>query len=91
MILFFQKKKICRFCWHRLKIDGNGLCPACRKAYSENPAHFEPLSEDEYAFLIIFECMDHQYLIVEIHTKIKLVEVKYLKVDLSIRFNILLK
>lgn len=39
--------QICRFCWHRLKIDGNGLCPACRKAYSENPAHFEPLSEDE--------------------------------------------
>lgn len=39
--------QICRFCWHRLKIDGNGLCPACRKPYSENPAHFEPLSEDE--------------------------------------------
>jgi CCR4-NOT transcription complex subunit 4 len=39
--------QICRFCWHRLKTDGNGLCPACRKGYSENPAHFEPLSEDE--------------------------------------------
>jgi predicted amidophosphoribosyltransferase len=40
--------KICRFCWHRLKTDSNGLCPACRKPYSDNPAHFEPLSEDEY-------------------------------------------
>jgi len=39
--------QICRFCWHRLKTDGNGLCPACRKPYSDNPAHFEPLSEDE--------------------------------------------
>jgi CCR4-NOT transcription complex subunit 4 len=42
-----NKKKICRFCWHRLKTDGNGLCPACRKPYSDNPAHFEPLSEEE--------------------------------------------
>lgn len=23
--------QVCRFCWHRLKNDENGLCPACRQ------------------------------------------------------------
>lgn len=23
--------QICRFCWHRIRTDENGLCPACRK------------------------------------------------------------
>ncbi|OTF71622.1 hypothetical protein BLA29_005231, partial [Euroglyphus maynei] len=23
--------QVCRFCWHRLKNDDNGLCPACRQ------------------------------------------------------------
>jgi hypothetical protein len=39
--------QICRFCWHRIRTDENGLCPACRKAYSENPADFKPLSQEE--------------------------------------------
>jgi CCR4-NOT transcription complex subunit 4 len=39
--------QICRFCWHRIRTDENGLCPACRKPYSENPAQFKPLSEEE--------------------------------------------
>lgn len=39
--------QICRFCWHRIRTDENGLCPACRKAYSENPADFKPLSKEE--------------------------------------------
>lgn len=39
--------QICRFCWHRIRTDENGLCPACRKAYSENPADFKPLSNEE--------------------------------------------
>lgn len=39
--------QICRFCWHRIRTDENGLCPACRKAYPENPAEFKPLSEAE--------------------------------------------
>lgn len=41
--------QICRFCWHRIRTDENGLCPACRKAYSENPADFKPLSKEEIA------------------------------------------
>jgi len=23
--------QICRFCWHRIRTNENGLCPACRK------------------------------------------------------------
>ncbi|CAH1997108.1 unnamed protein product [Acanthoscelides obtectus] len=42
---------ICRFCWHRIRTDENGLCPACRKAYSENPADFIPLSQEQVAKL----------------------------------------
>ncbi|XP_037091244.1 CCR4-NOT transcription complex subunit 4-like [Pollicipes pollicipes] len=39
--------QICRFCWHRIRTDENGLCPACRKPYSENPADFKPLTAEE--------------------------------------------
>ncbi|KAI0212990.1 CCR4-NOT transcription complex subunit 4 [Lamellibrachia satsuma] len=39
--------QICRFCWHRIRTDENGLCPACRKQYPEDPAQFKPLTEDE--------------------------------------------
>ncbi|XP_043228306.1 nascent polypeptide-associated complex subunit alpha, muscle-specific form-like [Amphibalanus amphitrite] len=39
--------QICRFCWHRIRTDENGLCPACRKPYSENPADFKPLTNEE--------------------------------------------
>lgn len=39
--------QICRFCWHRIRTDENGLCPACRKAYPENPADFKPLSQEQ--------------------------------------------
>lgn len=46
--------QICRFCWHRIRTDENGLCPACRKAYSENPADFKPLSKEEIARWIQF-------------------------------------
>lgn len=43
--------QICRFCWHRIRTDENGLCPACRKAYPEDPAGFKPLSQEEVARL----------------------------------------
>ncbi|XP_032238622.1 arginine-glutamic acid dipeptide repeats protein isoform X2 [Nematostella vectensis] len=44
--------QICRFCWHRIRTDENGLCPACRKAYSEDPAVYTPLSQDEIQSII---------------------------------------
>ncbi|BES99826.1 RNA recognition motif. (a.k.a. RRM, RBD, or RNP domain) [Nesidiocoris tenuis] len=43
--------QICRFCWHRIRTDENGLCPACRKAYPEDPADFKPLSKEELSRL----------------------------------------
>ena len=45
--------QICRFCWHRIRTDENELCPACRKAYPENPADFKPLTQEQVTFLII--------------------------------------
>uniref|UniRef100_A0A0N5A794 RING-type domain-containing protein n=1 Tax=Parastrongyloides trichosuri TaxID=131310 RepID=A0A0N5A794_PARTI len=39
--------QICRFCWHRIKEDESGLCPACRQAYPENPVNFKPPSNAE--------------------------------------------
>uniref|UniRef100_A0A2P2HWZ5 CCR4-NOT transcription complex subunit 4 n=1 Tax=Hirondellea gigas TaxID=1518452 RepID=A0A2P2HWZ5_9CRUS len=39
--------QICRFCWHRLRTDENGLCPACRKVYTESPADYKPLTQEE--------------------------------------------
>uniref|UniRef100_H3DEZ5 CCR4-NOT transcription complex subunit 4 n=1 Tax=Tetraodon nigroviridis TaxID=99883 RepID=H3DEZ5_TETNG len=39
--------QICRFCWHRIRTDENGLCPACRKPYPEDPAVYKPLSQED--------------------------------------------
>ena len=41
--------QICRFCWNKLRTEGNGLCPACRQGYTENPADFKPLTSEEMA------------------------------------------
>ena len=46
-LTLFACAQICRFCWHRIRTDENGLCPACRKPYSENPADFKPLTNEE--------------------------------------------
>ncbi|KAI8376925.1 hypothetical protein BD560DRAFT_367272 [Blakeslea trispora] len=39
--------QICRFCWHHIKENLNGRCPACRREYSEEMVEFEPVSADE--------------------------------------------
>lgn len=39
--------QVCRFCWHRIRTNENGLCPACRRLYPENPANFQPLTPEE--------------------------------------------
>ncbi|KAI6661376.1 CCR4-NOT transcription complex subunit 4 isoform X4 [Oopsacas minuta] len=39
--------QICRFCWHRIKTDESGLCPACRQPYTENPAEYTPLTQEQ--------------------------------------------
>ncbi|KAI9489866.1 hypothetical protein BDB00DRAFT_841112 [Zychaea mexicana] len=39
--------QICRFCWHHIKSNLNGRCPACRRQYSDQIAQFIPVSADE--------------------------------------------
>uniref|UniRef100_A0A7E4W4A5 RING-type domain-containing protein n=1 Tax=Panagrellus redivivus TaxID=6233 RepID=A0A7E4W4A5_PANRE len=41
------KYQVCRFCWHRIRTDENGLCPACRKPYPEDPVNFQPITPME--------------------------------------------
>lgn len=41
--------KICRFCWHHIKENLNGRCPACRSLYSEQTVQFVPISHKEIA------------------------------------------
>lgn len=42
--------QICRFCWHKIRIDDNdGLCPACFKVYPEIPAAYTPASQEQMA------------------------------------------
>ncbi|KAG2176241.1 hypothetical protein INT43_005475 [Umbelopsis isabellina] len=39
--------QICRFCWHHIRENLNGRCPACRRVYSEQTVEFTPISTDE--------------------------------------------
>ncbi|XP_019848886.1 PREDICTED: apoptotic chromatin condensation inducer in the nucleus-like isoform X2 [Amphimedon queenslandica] len=39
--------QICRFCWHRIRMDEGGKCPHCRTVYSENPAEYNPPSPEQ--------------------------------------------
>ncbi|KAI8968508.1 hypothetical protein BDF20DRAFT_839609 [Mycotypha africana] len=39
--------QICRFCWHHIRENLNGRCPACRREYTEEMAQFKPVSADE--------------------------------------------
>ncbi|KAG0026487.1 transcriptional repressor general negative regulator of transcription subunit 4 [Podila clonocystis] len=43
--------QICRFCWHHIKEDLNGRCPACRRIYSEETVEFTPISSDELVMI----------------------------------------
>ena len=39
--------QVCRFCWHKIREDGNKKCPACRKIYNEEEAEFTPVPQEE--------------------------------------------
>ncbi|KAI8916964.1 RING/Ubox like zinc-binding domain-containing protein [Powellomyces hirtus] len=39
--------QICRFCWNHIKENLNGLCPACRRPYSEDTVEFKPVPPEE--------------------------------------------
>lgn len=39
--------QVCRFCWHKIREDGNQRCPACRKVYNEDEVEFIPVPQEE--------------------------------------------
>ncbi|OQV12621.1 CCR4-NOT transcription complex subunit 4 [Hypsibius exemplaris] len=39
--------QVCKFCWHRIRTDENGLCPACRQKYPDDPVGFKPVGTEE--------------------------------------------
>ncbi|KAK0529490.1 transcriptional repressor general negative regulator of transcription subunit 4 [Tilletia horrida] len=39
--------QICRFCWHHIKQNLNGRCPACRRKYSDQTIEFKPMTPEE--------------------------------------------
>ncbi|CEH17947.1 transcriptional repressor [Ceraceosorus bombacis] len=39
--------QICRFCWHHIKQNLNGRCPACRRKYSDQAVEFTPMTPEE--------------------------------------------
>lgn len=40
-------RKICRFCWHHIKENLNGRCPACRREYTDDAVQFKPINKEE--------------------------------------------
>ena len=43
--------QVCRFCWNRIRQNGNERCPACRRVYTDDAVEFTPLSPEELAVL----------------------------------------
>ena len=44
--------QVCPFCWNHIRNNLNGLCPACRRPYSDEP-EWKPVAVEEYAQLIV--------------------------------------
>src|SRR5436189_1941218 len=42
--------QVCPFCWNHIRNNLNGLCPACRRPYSDEP-EWKPVAVEEYAQL----------------------------------------
>ena len=61
-VVVFQ---ICRFCWHRIRTDENGLCPACRKVstiffpYFTQKSYQWRASKNHFHFKNIFKNHSH--------------------------------
>lgn len=39
--------RVCMWCWHHIRENLNGLCPACRTPYAEDPHAFSAVNADE--------------------------------------------
>ncbi|EPQ58575.1 hypothetical protein GLOTRDRAFT_137252 [Gloeophyllum trabeum ATCC 11539] len=44
--------QICRFCWHHIKENLNGRCPACRREYSDENVQFKPINKEDHKRLM---------------------------------------
>jgi len=42
--------QVCPFCWNHIRNNLNGLCPACRRPYSDEP-EWKPVAVEEYDLL----------------------------------------
>ncbi|KAI6007838.1 hypothetical protein EDC04DRAFT_2780999 [Pisolithus marmoratus] len=40
--------QICRFCWHHIKQNLNGRCPACRREYTDDTVQFKPIPQEDH-------------------------------------------
>ena len=47
--------QICRFCWHRIRTDENGLCPACRKVSTIFVLYFAQEFFKEFSKSFLFQ------------------------------------
>lgn len=54
--LTIRVRKICRFCWHHIKSNLNGRCPACRREYTDEGVQFKPISQEEYVVFLHEAC-----------------------------------
>ena len=58
---FFIISKVCMWCWHHIRENLNGLCPACRTPYNADPHLFSAVDLKEY--LIFF---NHLHILVDV-------------------------
>ncbi|KAF8120954.1 hypothetical protein EV363DRAFT_1438082 [Boletus edulis] len=40
--------QICRFCWHHIKQNLNGRCPACRREYTDEAVQFKAIAKEDH-------------------------------------------
>jgi hypothetical protein len=46
--LSIKVNQVCMWCWHHIKENLNGLCPACRVPYKDDPHAFAAVDSTEY-------------------------------------------
>ena len=53
----FPVTQVCRFCWHHIKENLNGRCPACRREYTDEAVQFKAIPQEELVpppFVVFF-------------------------------------
>lgn len=43
--------QICQFCFHNIKTNMNGTCPACRRPYDEKSIQYKAVTAEEFVLL----------------------------------------